>query len=393
MEDNSLSHLINTNSLDTRSKRILMVGPLPPTVGGITTFMTGIMESNLKHKYQFFSFGTERPTFRLVKEVNDYTLMFRMGLECLIKSVASTIFHLLSFPIVLAVDRPNLIHINSSTYWSFWENVVYILISKLFFKKTLVHIHGGLFEEFYNRSNSLGKFMIKLGLCLSDEVIVLSQNWREFFESFIPKKKVFVLPNFVDLSKYGSKKEENERENSLNVLFVGGVGAKTKGIYDVFKAIPLVLKEFKNICFVLVACTNVKKPDFISKRPEIFSHIKFLDYVYDDKKIDVFNDSDIFVLPSYSEGLPITMLEAMACGLPIIATSVGGVPEVIADKENGFLIETGNHEALAEKIIILAKDGKLRQIMATNNVNKIRKQYDLKVVTEELDGLYAQLLY
>ena len=86
------------------------------------------------------------------------------------------------------------------------------------------------------------------------------------------------------------------------------------------------------------------------------------------------------------------MLEAMAGGLPIIATSVGSIPEVIEERKNGFLIEVGDYDALAEKILILAKDEKLRRKMARNNVNKIRKRYDRTVVMRRLDNLYAQLL-
>jgi hypothetical protein len=113
-------------------KKILMVGPLQPTLGGITTFITGILESNLNRKYKFITFGTERPTLGIVYDVRDYTLMFRVRLLCLVKSTMSTIRHLLMFLFILIVKSPNLIHIRTSTFWSFWENAVYILVSNLF---------------------------------------------------------------------------------------------------------------------------------------------------------------------------------------------------------------------------------------------------------------------
>lgn len=374
-------------------KRILMVGPLPPTVGGITTFITSVLESDLGEKYELITFGTERPIVGLVKDVDDYTLMFRIKLKLLVKSIMSTISHLFMFPIALIMNRPNLVHIHTSVYWSYWENVVYLLISNLFLKKTVLHLHTGLFDKFYERSNFFAKFLIRKSLGLSDEIIVLSRKWKIFLKNLIPENKIAVLENFVNFSRYVQfKREVDFQEGTINILFVGGVGAKMKGVYDVFKAIPMAVRQCKNICFVFVACASIEKHDIISKGEEIISHTKFLDYIYGDKKTKVFINSDIFILPSYSEGLPITMLEAMAAGLPIIATAVGSVPEAIEDGKNGFLIKTGDYKALAEKILILAKDKKLRRKMALNNINKIRNRYDLTVVMEKLDNLYAQLL-
>jgi glycosyltransferase involved in cell wall biosynthesis len=374
-------------------KKILMVGPLPPTVGGITTFITGILESNLNRKYKFITFGTERPTLGIVYDVRDYTLMFRVGLPCLVKSIMATTSHLLMFPFILIVKSPNLVHIHTSTYWSFWENAVYILVSNLFFKKTIVHIHGGAFDKFYKDSNYLVKFLMGKILNLPDRVIALSPKWKRFFTDLIPQNKIIVLGNFVNFSRYAQfKRKVDLPEDMIKVLFIGGAGAKTKGIYDILKAIPTIVRQHENICFVFVGCANVGELNIISKEEEIISHVRVLDYVYGDKKIKVFSNSDIFILPSYSEGFPIAMLEAMAAGLPIIATSVGAIPEVIEDGKNGFLIKTGDYNALAEKILILAKDKKLRQKMGKNNIEKIKRQYDREVVMEKLDNIYDKLL-
>jgi len=373
-------------------KKILMVGPLPPTIGGITTFITGVLESDLYRRYKFITFGTERPTFGIVRDVRDYTLIFRIGLTCLVKSIMTTIFHILLFPFVLITKSPNLVHINTSTYWSFWENVVYILLLKLFFKKTIIHIHGGEFDKFYKDSNCILKFLMKRILNLPERVIFLSEKWKNFFTDIIPPNKIVVLENFVNFSKYAKTRRKIDlHEDKIKVLFIGGAGAKTKGIYDIFQSIPTIVRQHKNICFVFVACANIDL-DINYKWVEINSHVQILDYVHGDEKIKIFSSSDIFILPSYAEGLPIAMLEAMAAGLPIIATSVGAIPEVIEDRRNGFLIKTGDYHALAEKILTLAKDKKLRQRMGKNNIEKIIKQYDRKVIMKKLNSVYEKLL-
>ena len=125
---------------------------------------------------------------------------------------------------------------------------------------------------------------------------------------------------------------------------------------------------------------------------KIEEYVKILGQVPEGEKILQLRSSDIFVLPTFSEGLPISLLEAMAAGLPIISTPVGAIPEVIDEGKNGFLIQPGDYEALAEKIVILAKDHKARQEMGKNNLVKIMEQYDQSIIIRKLSNVYSQLL-
>ena len=368
-----------------------MVGPLPPTVGGITSLIKSILESDLNKKYRFITFATERPTSGIVKDVNDYTLIFHIGLTCLAKSAASTMHHLLNFPFTLIFKHPNLVHINTPSYWAFWENSIYILISKLFRKKTLVHIHGGLFDKFYRDSNRFSKFLIRKFLDLPDNVIVLSSKWKEFFKNLVPENKIIILKNFVNLSRFNQPEREVDPKDVVKVLFIGGAEAKTKGVYDLLKAIPKVINKYPNVLFRFVACRNMAKLKIYEKE-QIKYHTRFFGYIQGNEKVNIFKTSDIFVLPSYAEGLPVAMLEAMAAGLPIIATPVGAIPEIIEDGKNGFLIKIGDYDALVDRILQLAQNKELRQEMGKNNIEKIRKQYDVKVITKKLDNVYDALL-
>lgn len=180
-----------------------MVGPLPPTIGGITTFITGILESELNKRHKLLTFGTERPTVGIFRGVSDYTVILRIGSIRLIRSVFRTLSHLLTFPFVLFKNRPDIVHIHTASYWSFWENAVYVLISKMFSKKTFFHIHGGGFEEFYKNSNRVAKFLEVRILNIPDKVIVLSSLWKKFFANLVTENKIAVLENFVNFSRYG----------------------------------------------------------------------------------------------------------------------------------------------------------------------------------------------
>jgi glycosyltransferase involved in cell wall biosynthesis len=111
----------------------------------------------------------------------------------------------------------------------------------------------------------------------------------------------------------------------------------------------------------------------------------------EDKKTFL-NTSDIFILPSYTEGLPISMLEAMASRLPLVVTPVGAISEIVENEVNGFIIPVGDYKALAEKILILANDNDLRKRIGENNFRKMQQKYDIKLIIKKLEGLYESLM-
>jgi len=247
-------------------------------------------------------------------------------------------------------------------------------------------------KEFYQNSNCFFKFLIRKTLSLPHKVIVLSPSWGKFLESLLPKNRIAVVENFVDLSQFHTYvRKYDAPERPITVLFVGGAGAIEKGLYDTINAARLVLKQYKDILFVFVACSNMKELGTFIEKEAMASHIKLLGYLHGDEKLRIFFESDIFILPSYGEGLPITILEAMAAGLPVIATSVGAIPEIIEDGKNGFLTEPGDHVGLAKKILKLARDIKLRQEIGKNNLAKIERQYGKDLIVSKLSAEYDKL--
>jgi len=384
---------ISTESRSEKRKKILVLGPLPPSSGGITTFIMSMFDRRLTEKYQLKTFGTDRPTVGVTHNVLDYTLMLRMGFPVLFKSYVYTFAHLLSFPFVLIKNRPDIVHINTASYWSFWENAIYVYLSRIFGTKTILHIHGSDFEIFYKESNYFFKLLIGLTLIFPEKIIVLSQYWKQLVGKLAPMDKISVITNFVDSSAYDSFPVEKKFSNDkINILFIGGQEAKRKGLYDVINAIQIVTSQNKNVLFVLANCSGVKGLNALCERKKVSSYTKILGYLSKEEKTKVFCNSDLYLLPSYSGGLPISILEAMATGLPIIASSVGSIPEVIQDGKNGFLIEAGDYKALAEKIKLLIRNKDLRQQMAINNVKKIAANYDKNVVLLQLRNEYDKLL-
>jgi len=363
-------------------------------MGGIAAFFAGMFDSGLCEKYKLIMFGTERHTSGIPQTAHDYTQVFRIDFSTFSKSFVWTLSHLLAFPFALLKNRPEIVHINTASYWPFWENGLYVMISKIFLRKTILHIHACDFEDSYKQSNYALKFLMRRILNLPDEIIILSSFGKRFLAKFVPEHKVFVLANFVDLSTFEIPRENKFSDDRVTVLFLGGGGtnAKRKGLYDVINAASMVTKQCTNVLFLLVACSGIEGLSTLCEKKGVSAYTKATGYLPECEKIKVYLRSDIFVLPSYAEGLPIAMLEAMAAGLPVIASTVGAIPDVIQDAKNGFLIEAGDYEALAKKILLLIRDVKMRQEMAKNNIDEIREHYSKNMVLLKLQEEYNKLL-
>ncbi|MGD0451259.1 MAG: glycosyltransferase family 4 protein [Candidatus Bathyarchaeia archaeon] len=377
----------------TVRNKVLIVGPLPPTVGGITTFIVGLLNSDLVNSYKLVAFGTQRPTYGIFKVGSGYKMGMSIGAVNLVRSGICTLSHLMAFPFSIVKNRPDIVHINTASYWPFWENALYVIVSKILLKRTILHIHGGEFDKFYQGSNLFSKTLIRRVMNLPERIIVLSPTWGRFFSNVLPSKKISILGNFADVSLYSNFDVDSKfSSDKVDVLFIGGTEAKRKGLYDFVEAASLVAKQCPNVFFTLVSCSGIKGLDALCEQKGIKNCTKLLGFISEKEKIKTILDSSIFVLPSYGENFPVALLEAMAAGLSIVASAVGAIPDVVKERINGFLIKPGDYETLAQRIVVLAKDSNLRKQIAKNNMITVNQNYSKTVITQKLCKEYDRLL-
>ena len=201
------------------------------------------------------------------------------------------------------------------------------------------------------------------------KVIALSDTAKESFITIgkVSADNIVIIPNGVDTSFFspnieakGMASKEYGLEGKLTVLFVGRL-AKIKGVEHLIRAADAIVNKFghKDTMFVLTGShtfTGVDEPvdmDEIRrhlKRCQLDKHVLFTGSLPLEEVKKLYAAADIFVLPSLAEGDPLVTLEAMASGLPVIATKVGGIPNQIRDGWNGFLVDPGNEHQLSEKI-------------------------------------------
>jgi glycosyltransferase involved in cell wall biosynthesis len=280
-----------------------------------------------------------------------------------------------------------ILHIHHASRGSFLRKSLLVIIGKLFGKKIILHIHGGGFHNFYSRSKLLKPF-IRWTLESSDALICLSEMWKDYYSSTFKLKRLVIINNVIEEPAALPKHEHN---GSLNLLFLGHVTEK-KGVFDLLNVLATNRNEFTHK--VKVTIGGVGEDERLIKTisdNQFNGDVSFAGWVNGSKKSELLNSCDVYVLPSYFEGLPISILEAMAYGKPVISTNVGGIPEIVKPGINGWLFKPGDQQAL-NTIIREAMNNKDILIEYGNNSLNISKKYTPTSVFQSLNELYNQVL-
>lgn len=356
---------------NSSKKSIILVGPSPELLGGVSTSVSHFLSPKLKEIYDIIFFESGRGTG---------------GGSNFSASVLRAFIQLIDFFKLIRVNE-SIIHIHTSSWGGFWRFGLYVFTCKLLNRKVILHIHGAEFKEFFNCHNFFLRNLIVELLQCNSALIVLSEGWKIFFDSIAPKVKKFVVENSVYLPD--NLPVRNYSQNT-RVLFLGGF-MKRKGINELLKVIPEILQVNPQISFTVAGFPSNAEIKIFDKLKNYAdqSFLKLKINVSEREKKHLYLNSDIFLLQSFDEGLPFTVLEAMSYGLTIVTTPVGAIPEVVVDKENGFIIEPGNHEELNEIILKLADQRDYLDKIYKNNVQKIQDDYSHESMIRKMNVIYS----
>ena len=275
-----------------------------------------------------------------------------------------------------------IVHVQGSVGASFWRKAIFIYIAKFFHKKVVWHMHAGRFAVFYQQH----RYAVKKVVDKSDVIIALSEYWKEYFKNEFPTKRVEIIKNVIS-----APKAHKQQTSYFTLLFLGLLG-KNKGIYDLLECIWDHKVEFQGKLKLYIGGNGeIEHVKQLIKEYGIADIVIFEGWVSGDKKIELLNKSDAYILPSYKEGLPISILEAMSYGMPIISTPVGGIPEIVSNGENGYLVEPGNKEDIYKAIISLLNDSDLRNRMGSVSLSRVGEHLP-EYVEKQLETLYDSLL-
>lgn len=263
----------------------------------------------------------------------------------------------------------DLVHLHISERGSVLRNGICAVLAGWFRKPVVIHTHGCEFHVFYDRLPLWAKRSVASIFQRSACVIALSESWKTYytFTCNLQPNQVIVLYNPIVVP---ATIPERTGRQKIQFVFLGRIGQR-KGAFDVIHAVArLPESQREQIELVLAGDGEVNKARELVDSLGLQDCIKLLGWIDAETRNQLLSDSDIFVLPSYNEGLPVALLEAMAWGLPAITTPVGGIPELV-DRKNGFLVEPGNVEQIATAMQTLIENESLRLAMGNNGRHRV----------------------
>lgn len=294
------------------------------------------------------------------------------------------VYAFLHYSLKLALCRSiKIVHIHTSSYFSYKRSSYFARIAKFFNKKVIMHVHSGKFSQYYAEYPAF----VENGLKYCDKVIALTPTWKEFFSSIIDADKIEVVPNPVPMPSHIERKFNGK----LRFLFMGFV-SRDKGAMDLLEMVVshkgrLSKKTQFTLCGNDIDC-NVGK---YIRENHLGDLVVYRGWVKGEDKQKMFDSHDVLVLPSYAEGLPMTIIEAMANGMPVIASNVGGIPDIVKERINGLLITSGNKNELFSAVMTYVND---RNMVASHSAAAFETAaaYNPDIIASGLENLYEELI-
>jgi glycosyltransferase involved in cell wall biosynthesis len=306
-------------------------------------------------------------------------------------SIAYQIRQMLGFVPWLLARAPRVVSIHTSSRRSFYRSFVYLLMARLCTRPVVLHIHPVSFIDFHTRSTRLGRWMIQFAIDHSDQVVLLSDGIRSAFTPIEDGTKVIVIPNPVDITEYRRAVGKAQDGKELVVLFMGWI-IREKGVYDLVEAIPQVISRVPGARFVFAGNKEVERLRDMLRERHLDRVAEVVGWVSGEAKLKLLRESHLLVLPSYTEGVPNVLLEAMAAGLPVLTTPVGGIPSIVEDGKTGAFVAPGDVPGLAAAITRLLLDPGLRGRLSTAARASMEAGYSLESVGRMLATTYGKYM-
>ncbi len=357
----------------------------PGSFGGVNNYTKLLLDhiDRTKFEVHYYSLGKSPNWYE--GEDKPTQLEFRINL----------IKRLIFFFYFLKKDRMEVVHLNSGlTQVSLLREGTLSIIARLAGCRTLFFIHGWKEKEFNKiLENKLKKKLVINILNKQDGIVVLAKQFKEkLIDLGLDHKKIRVTSTMVESNRYFPHDKKFLRPYKI-LTCVNMI--KEKGIFELLEAAPKVIKEFPDSKFIFVGdgkdLVELKQKTI---KMNLEKNVLFTGYIIGEEKINIFKNAHIFAFPSYTEGFPTVVLEAMAAGTALIFTPVGGLVDAMVDGKNGFVVKSmpPNLEEIAEKIIQLAENPCLMKKMSENNLMDVEKKYDARILSKEIGKIYEQII-
>lgn len=346
-------------------RNILVIGPsIKQSKGGMATVIDGIMNDQMLNSENNIDFHESFIDGNIVSR-----LLFSLKAYIQFRAIYS---------------KYDIFHIHVASYGSTFRKGYYVNFLNKKNKKIVLHVHGAAYVKFYNELNEKKKKKVYEIWDKCDCVIALSEKWKSNFERIFNHKNIVVINNGIDTEQYEDAKSI---ENKNNFLFLGRIG-KRKGAYDLVSAVEQIAKKQPSVLVYMAGDGEINQIKEIINKKNLNNNVKVVGWIDFETKVKLLREVGTVVLPSYNEGLPMALLEGMAAGKVVISTNVGGIPELVENETNGFIINPGDVEALVDRMIRVMTDEKFIENVSENNLRKIEDFFSRKEMHKNINRVF-----
>lgn len=342
--------------------KVLMIGPDRTVHGGVSAMVNNLYDAGMAQRVELKYIGTMVDGCRMRK---------------LIRAVYAYLYFL------CIMHGYDIVHVNMASDGSYYRKKVFIDTAAFFHKKLVIHEHGGNFKSFYNNMDIKQQSSVRKTLNKAAVFIVLSDEWREFFSRIVTKAQIRILHNAVLVPAEGRSNYSDH-----NLLYLGRI-CKDKGIGELLAAMDRLHEVIPDIHLYIGGIYEEQywKAE-VDKRSE---YVTCTGWIVGEEKIRLLKDiCSVFVLPSYYEGQPVSLMEAMSYGLAPVASKIGGIEEIMGH-EAGITVPAGSAEELESVLKELVVDTDRKKSLGTAARKRIISEYDISLMTYKLLSIYEEI--
>ncbi|MFZ1908345.1 MAG: glycosyltransferase family 4 protein, partial [Burkholderiales bacterium] len=251
-----------------------------------------------------------------------------------------------------AIERPAVVDVHAVSGRDLLKNGAVVLAARATRVPVLLRIHGGNFATAYESAGGAERSAVRWILRAADRVVVLSRRWEHVAKSIEPRARMVVIPNSVDCGQY-AELSARRPASAQDVLMLASF-CERKGHFDAVRAAAILKDGHPTVKFLFFGSERdagaLAELRETARSEGVAAIVQFLDPVFGRDKLEQFARAGVFILPSHTENMPMAIMEAMAAGLPVVATNVGAIPEMIEDGETGLLLDPRRPDRLAAAI-------------------------------------------
>lgn len=366
--------------------KVLLLAPTSIPQGGIARWAKLLLDNSTGEKVEYKTLDTS---------VHHLVLGGRPSLWSRVCDLKDSLFRGMRLLTDLIVYRPDIVYFTCSPSVGFaFRDAPQILLSKLFGIKVVIHLRGGDLDGFWS-GGLLRRSLANMGSRLADYIFAITRDCEATARRKFGNDKVIYIPNFVDVTSAngaGSDIPAEIKKDKFNIIHVA-FQCKVKGTFEILQA-AIELPDTVNILLIgVVSEDNKAAIEKTIGENEVGHKVLLLGARGKPALWEYYRNADLFLFPTYTEGFPNVIMEAMLCGLPILASDVGNIAEMTdaaGPKPAAVLLESNNPPdplEMADKIKNIINDAELRNALSKNGYERVRECYSIDAVIPQLEAV------